>query len=160
LAGFLKKSVELLLFLIIALIFQVMFIPWLFPYLRVDIFLCFVISMCVFARFPHGLFAVIIMSVALQAFSCAKPGYLPFVYTLTYFLLDMLKGILFIDTIPAQIIFCFLFSLFIAASSKLFSHIIITDTGLLPILAGSVITAAICPFIVRRIGRILVKNEN
>lgn len=160
LAGFLKKAIKLLLFFVVAVTFQVKIIPWMFPDLRIDIFLCFVISLCIFARFPHGLLAVIIASFALQAFSGAKPGYLPITYTICYFLLDMIKYILFVDTIPAQMFFCFILSLLMAATSKFFYQISLADVGILSILASSALTAAICPIIVKYSGRILVRNEN
>lgn len=159
-AGFLKKVIKLLLFLVVAVTFQIKIIPWILPDIRIDMFLCFVISLCIFARFPHGLFAVIIGSFALEAFSGAKPGYLPITYTISYFLLDMIKYIIFVDTIPAQIFFCFILSLLMAATSKFFYQISLGDVGMFSILASSALTAAICPIVVKYSGRILVRNEN
>jgi hypothetical protein len=160
LEGFWKKSASLTLLVIISVIFQIKIFPWISTGLRIDLFLCLVISLCVFSRFRYGLIFVLIMSYMLQAFSGARSGFLPFCYLGSFLLLDLLKNILFLDTIPAQIFLCFILCVFVNLSAVLFSEMLLTDITWIPVIVGSILTAVICPLIIKLSRRILVNHEN
>jgi hypothetical protein len=160
LEGFWKKSASLILLVLISVIFQIKIFPWISTGLRIDLFLCLVISLCVFSRFPYGLVFVLGMSYILQAFSGARAGFLPFCYVGSYLILDLIKNILFLDTIPAQVVFCFLLCMLINLSAVLFSEMLLEDIAWIPVIAGSILTAAICPFIIKLSRQILVKHED
>jgi hypothetical protein len=160
LEGFWKKSASLILLVLISVIFQIKIFPWISTGLRIDLFLCLVISLCVFSRFPYGLVFVLGMSYMLQAFSGARAGFLPFCYAGSYLILDLIKNILFLDTIPAQVVFCFLLCMLINLSAVLFSEMLLSDIAWIPVIAGSILTAAICPFIIKLSRQILVKHED
>ena len=158
--GFWKKSASLILLVIISVILQIKIFPWISTGLRIDLFLCLVISLCIFSRFPYGLIFVLVISYMLQAFSGARTGFLPFCYVGSYLILDLIKNILFLDTIPAQIVFCFALCMLINISAVLFSEMPLTDIQWIPVITGSFLTAAICPFFIKLSRRILVYHEN
>ena len=158
--GFWKKSTSLILLVIISLIFQIKIFPWISAGLRIDLFLCMVISLCIFTRFPYGLLLVLGISYMLQAFSGAKAGFLPFCYIGSYLILDLIKNVLFLDTIPAQIIFCFLLCMLINLSAVLFSEMLLTNIQWIPVISSSFLTAALCHFFIKLSRRILVHHEN
>ncbi len=158
--GFWKKSASLTLLVIISVIFQIKIFPWISTGLRIDLLLCLVVSLCIFSRFSYGLVFVLIMSYFIQAFSGARAGFLPFIYLGSFLLLDLIKNILFLDTIPAQIILSFVLCILINLSAVLFSEMLITDVTWIPVIAGSVLTAVTCPFIINLCRRILVQHEN
>jgi hypothetical protein len=160
LEGFWKKSASLILLVLISVIFQIKIFPWISTGLRIDLFLCLVISLCIFTRFPYGLVFVLVMSYMLQAFSGARSGFLPFCYVGSYLILDLIKNIMFLDTIPAQIFFSFALCMLINLSTFLFSEMILADIIWIPVIAGSILTAAICPLFVNLSRRILVKHED
>ena len=158
--GFWKKSASFILLVVISVIFQIKIFPWISTDLRIDLFLCLVISICIFSRFPYGLILVLCMSYMLQAFSGARAGFLPFCYIGSYLILDLIKNILFLDTIPAQIVFCFVLYLFINLSAVLFSEMLLTDFQWIPVIIGSILTSIICPFFIKLSRQILVKHED
>lgn len=158
--GFWKKSASLTLFVIISVIFQIKIFPWISTGLRIDLILCLVISMCIFTRFSYGLVFVLIMSYFLQAFSGARAGFLPFCYLGSFLMLDLIKNIIFLDTIPAQIVLSFILCILINLSAVFFSEIVLTDVTWVPVITGSILTAMICPFIINFSRRILVQHEN
>jgi hypothetical protein len=160
LEGFWKKSASLTLFAIISVIFQIKVFPWISTSLRIDLLLCLVISLCIFSRFHYGLVFVLIMSYMLQAFSGARAGFLPFCYLGSFLLLDLIRNILFLDTIPAQVIFSFILCILINLSAVLFSEMMLTDVTWVPVVAGSILTAVACPFITKLSRHILVNHEN
>jgi hypothetical protein len=160
LEGFWKKSASLILLAVISVIFQIKVFPWISTGLRIDLLLCLVMSLCIFSRFRYGLIFVMIMSYVLQAFSGARAGFLPFCYLGSYLLLDIIKNILFLDTIPAQVILSFILCILINLSAVLFSEMVISDVRWIPVIAGSILTAAVCPFIIKLSRHIMVHHEN
>jgi cell shape-determining protein MreD len=160
LEGFWKKSASLTLLAVISVIFQIMVFPWISSDLRIDLLLCLVISLCIFCRFHYGLVFVLIMSYVLQAFSGARAGFLPFCYLGSFMLLDIIRNILFLDSIAAQMVLSFVLCIFINLSAVLFSDMLISDVRWIPVITGSILTAVICPFIIKLSRRILVNHEN
>jgi hypothetical protein len=160
LEGFWKKSTSLVLLVVISVIFQIKIFPWISTGLRIDLFLCLVISLCIFSRFPYGLILVLGISYMLQAFSGAKAGVLPFCYVGSYLFLDLIKNVLFLDTIPVQIVFCFVLCMLINLSAVLFSEMLLTNIIWIPVITGSFLTAVICPFFIKLSRHILVNHEN
>jgi hypothetical protein len=160
LEGFWKKSASLSLLVIISVVFQIKIFPWISTGLRIDLLLCLVISLCIFSRFSYGLVFVLIMSYFLQAFSGARAGFLPFGYLGSFLLLDLIKNIIFLDTIPAQIVLSFILCILFNLSAVLFSEMMLMDVTWIPVISGSILTAALCPFIINLSRRILVHHEN
>lgn len=154
--GFIKKSASLILLIVTIVLFQIKIFPWISSYLRIDLFLCFVMSLCMFTAFPYSLILVLVISYLLQAFSGAGAGYLPFCYTGAYLMLDLIKNILFLDTVPAQIVLGFLISMLMNLSAVLFSDMAARNVQWMPIIICSLLTAAACPFFIRFSRRVLV----
>jgi hypothetical protein len=100
------------------------------------------------------------MSYVLQAFSGARAGFLPFCYLGSFMLLDIIRNILFLDSIAAQMVLSFVLCIFINLSAVLFSDMLISDVRWIPVITGSILTAVICPFIIKLSRRILVNHEN
>lgn len=130
------------------LLLEVTILPWLWSSLRVDLFLGMVIGLVVYSPFPQGLFLVVLASVILQAFTGARTGYLPFAYVLAYFLLDLMKGLIYLENAIVQCLLGFLFNLAILYAAGLFVRLDVLQEGWLPILIGAALTAAACPVLV------------
>lgn len=127
---------------------EVTIIPWLWSSLRVDLFLGVVIGLVIYSPFSQGFFFVVLSALVLQAFSGARTGYLPFVYVCAYFILDQMKGLLFLENWVVQGLLGFLGNLAILFTAGLFVRLDVLQEGWLPILVGAGITAVACPFLI------------
>lgn len=124
---------------------EVTVIPAFWSNLRVDIFLGLLIGLAVYSPFMHGFLFVASAALLLQAFTGARFGYLPFAYVMAFFLLDVMKGIIFLENIVVQCLLGFFLNLVIVEAATLFVRMDVLQEGWLPLLAGAVCTAVVSP---------------
>lgn len=127
------------------ILIEVTVIPSLWSKLRVDLFLGLVVGLAVYSPFAHGFVFVALATLPLQAFTGARFGYLPFVYVMAFFLLDVMKGLFFLENLVVQCLLGFVLNLVIVKAATLFVHMDVLQEGWLPLLAGAGCTAAATP---------------
>ena len=137
-----------------AILVEVTVIPAFWSNLRVDLFLGLVIGLAVYGPFSHGFIFVALATLPLQAFTGARFGYLPFAYVMAFFLLDMMKGLIFLENIVVQSLLGFVLNLVIVEAATLFVRMDVLHEGWLPLVAGAVCTAAISPLMVYAVKQI------
>jgi len=133
---------------------EVTVVPALWSDLRVDFFLGLVIGLAVYSPFTQGFLFVALATLPLQAFTGARFGYLPFAYVMAYFLLDVMKGLIFLENIVVQCLLGFFLNLVIVEAATLFVRMDVLQEGWLPLLAGAVCTAAVSPAMAYAVKRI------
>ncbi|HQP31069.1 MAG TPA: hypothetical protein PLB81_07055 [Deltaproteobacteria bacterium] len=131
--------------LVVTVLVEVTVIPALWSNLRVDLFLGLVVGLAVYGPFSHGFVFTALSTLLLQAFTGARFGYLPFVYMMIYFLLDVMKGLIFLENIVVQCLLGFILNLVIVEAATLFVRMDVLQEGWLPLLAGAGCTALATP---------------
>jgi len=133
---------------------EVTVIPSLWSNLRIDFFLGMVIGLAVYSPFAHGFVFVAMASLLLQAFTGARFGYLPFAYVMAFFLLDVMKGLIFLENIVVQCLLGLILNLVIVEAATLFVRMNVLQEGWLPLLVGAVFTAVVTPVMAYAVKRI------
>lgn len=139
---------SLIFLLLVIILLEVTLIPYLSSTLRIDLFLGLVIGLAVYSPFPQGFFFMVLATLPLQAFSGARFGYLPFAYVMAYFILDLMKGLIFLENAVVQVLLGFILNLAIVESAAFFVPMNILQEGWLPLLAGATCTAILSPAMV------------
>jgi len=136
------------------ILMEVTVIPALWANLRIDFFLGLVIGLAVYSPFTHGFIFVASASVLLQSFTGARFGYLPFAYVMGFFLLDVMKGLIFLENIVVQCLLGFFLNLVIVEAATLFVRMDVLQEGWIPLVAGAVFTAVASPVMAYAVKRI------
>ena len=151
------------LFFALALIvaFEAGLLPEIAPMLKPDLFVGLLIGVSIFLPFNWGFGFVLVASLVLQIFSGGRIGYLPFVYVFGFLALDVVKHLVFLENLFAQVFFGVLLTLGVAYAAGFFVKVEVLSGNLswqfgLSVLLSGLLT----PLMVRLVGQLWREYEH
>jgi hypothetical protein len=150
----LRTQISLLGILFVAIFIETFLVPGLWGYLRIDFLIGMIIGVIVHLTFSQGLFFVMLSSLVLQGFSGARPGLIPLLYLFGYLLMEILKNVIYLENIFTQAIIAAAFNMLMAVAFAVSVGITPGDTEIWGLLAGSLITGTVSPFMISLIGHL------
>ncbi len=149
-----KYQISLFGILLAAVCLEATIIPSVWSPLRVDFFIGMIIGQIIFIPFSHGLVFVIVGSLVLQAFSGARPGFIPLVYIVAYLAVDVLRNLIYLENAFTQALLGILFYCLILAATIVLTEVSSLEELALPLAAGALLTGAVTPAMVWVVGRL------
>lgn len=155
----LRTQISLIGILFLAIFFETVVVPGIWNALRIDLFMGMVVGVIIHLGFSQGLGFVLLTSLVLQAFSGARPGLLPMIYLCVFFLLGLLKDIIYMENVLTQSILSAAFS-FLTALALVFSlDMTLSRAEFVPMATGAVLTGCLSPLMVELVSRLKKVHE-
>ncbi len=150
----LRTQISLLGIIFLAVFIETVLIPDVWSGLRIDLFIGMIIGIIIQMSFSEGLAFVMVASIILQAFSGARPGLIPMIYLCTFLVVDLLKGIVYMENVFTQLILAMVIYILAECSLVVFLDLSLTRSELIPLATGTVLTGLISPLLVVLIDRL------
>ncbi len=140
--------------LLVIIILEAVIVPGIWAPLRIDFFVGMIMGLVLWVPFDIGFAFLILGSIILQSFSCARAGYLPFVYVLTYLGLDVVRNIFYLENAVTQILFAMVFYVIGVILAEFFIDIKLSPGAWLHLLSGTLMTGLVAPLMVKLIEKL------
>ena len=148
----LRTQISLAGIIFLAVFFETVLVPGVWSMLRVDLFIGMIIGVMIHLSFSQGLTFVLVTSLLLQAFSGARPGLVPMIYLFIFFVVCLLKGIIYMENILTQLILAGVLSILVASALVISLDLNPSQTDLVSMAAGGVLTGLLSPLMVALVG--------
>lgn len=148
----LRTQISLAGIIFVAVFFETVLVPGVWSMLRVDLFIGMIIGVMIHLSFSQGLTFVLITSLLLQAFSGARPGLVPMIYLGIFFVVCLLKGIIYMENILTQLILAGVLSILVASALVISLDQNLSQAELVSMAAGGVLTGLLSPLMVALVG--------
>jgi hypothetical protein len=148
----LRTQISLAGIIFLAVFIETVLVPGVWSMLRVDLFIGMIIGVMIHLSFSHGLTFVLITSLLLQAFSGARPGLVPMIYLGIFFVVCLLKGIIYMENILTQLILAGVLSILVASALVISLDQNLSQAELVSMAAGGVLTGLLSPLMVALVG--------
>ncbi len=129
-------------------------VPGVWTPLRVDLMLGMIVGVVIHMGFSQGLFFVLVSSVALEAFSGARPGLIPLFYLGVFVVLEFVKDYIYLENAVTQAFLAAGFFALGAAGSLLLLDIVPPSPEMVPLAVGCVLTGCAGPFMAELVARV------
>jgi hypothetical protein len=147
-----RTQISLLGILFVAIFIQTFMVPGLWGSLRIDFLIGMIIGVIIHLTFSEGLLFVMVSSLVLQAFSGARPGFIPLLYLFGYLAMDILKNVIYLENVFTQAILAVVFNTLMVAAYAVSVNMTLGVIEIWHLLAGSIITGIVSPFIISMVG--------
>lgn len=154
-----KFQISLFGILFAAILLEVGIIPSLWSPLRIDFLIGMLIGQVIFIPFSQGFPFVILASLIVQAFSGARIGLLPFIYIAVFLTIDVLKHVIYLENMFTQAFLSIFFYSLIASATAVITGSNYLEDGVVPLVAGMIITGIVSPVMASVIGRLRTAYE-
>jgi hypothetical protein len=148
----LRTQISLAGIIFLAVFIETVLVPGVWSMLRVDLFIGMIIGVMIHLSFSNGLTFVLITSLLLQAFSGARPGLVPMIYLGIFFVVCLLKGIIYMENILTQLILAGVLSILVASALVISLDLNLSQADLVSMAAGGVLTGLLSPLMVALVG--------
>jgi hypothetical protein len=148
----LRTQISLAGIIFLAVFIETVLVPGVWSMLRVDLFIGMIIGVMIHLSFSNGLTFVLITSLLLQAFSGARPGLVPMIYLGIFFVVCLLKGIIYMENILTQLILAGVLSILVASALVISLDQNLSQAELVSMAAGGVLTGLLSPLMVALVG--------
>jgi hypothetical protein len=148
----LRTQISLAGIIFLAVLFETVLVPGVWSMLRVDIFIGMIIGVMIHLSFSEGLAFVLVTSLFLQAFSGARPGLVPMIYLCIFFVVCLLKGIIYMENIFTQLILAGILSILTASALVISLDLTLSQAELVSMAVGGVLTGMVSPLMVALVG--------
>jgi hypothetical protein len=148
----LRTHISLAGIIFLAVFFETVFVPGVWNSLRVDLFIGMIIGVMIHLGFSQGLTFVLVTSLFLQAFSGARPGLVPMIYLGIFFVVCLLKGIIYMENILTQLILAGVLSILVATGLVISFDLSMSEAELVSMVVGGVLTGMVSPLMVALVG--------
>ena len=148
----LRTQISLAGIIFLAVFFETVLVPGVWSMLRIDLFIGMIIGVMIHLSFSQGLTFVLITSLLLQAFSGARPGLVPMIYLGIFFVVCLLKGIIYMENILTQLILAGVLSILVASALVISLDLNLSQTDLVSMAVGGVLTGLLSPLMVALVG--------
>jgi hypothetical protein len=138
----------------LAIFLETFLVPGLWGPLRVDLLIGMSIGVIIHLSFSQGLVFVMVSSLLLQAFSGARPGFVPLLYLFGYFAMEILKNVIYMENVLTQFILAAAFNVLMVVAYAVSMNMVLVDVEMWPLFAGSLITGLLSPFMVAMVGHL------
>jgi hypothetical protein len=150
-----RVQISLVGILFVVLFIETIIVPELWSTLRVDLLIGMCIGVIIHLSFSQGLIFMMISSLTLQAFSGARPGFLPLLYLFGYLVLDLLKNVIYMENVLTQVLLAASFNvLMVAAYAVSMNMVVLGEAEMWPLFTGSLITGVLSPFMVAMVSHL------
>ncbi len=150
----LRTQISLVGIIFLAVFFETVLVPGVWSGLRVDLFIGMIIGVMIHLSFAQGLTFVLVTSLLLQAFSGARPGLVPMIYLCIFFVVWLLKGIIYMENIFTQLILAGVLSILVASGLVISLDLDISQAELFSMAVGGVLTGFLSPLMVTLVGHL------
>jgi len=147
-----RTQISLLGILFVVIFIQTFMVPGLGGSLRIDFLIGMTIGVIIHLSFSEGLLFILVSSLVFQAFSGARPGLIPLMYVFGYLVMDILKNIIYLENVLTQALLAVAFNALMAAAFAVSVNTILGEAELWNLLAGSLITGIVTPFMISLVG--------
>jgi hypothetical protein len=147
-----RTQISLLGILFVAIFIQTFLVPGLWGSLRIDFLIGMIIGVIIHLTFSEGLLFVMVSSLVLQAFSGARPGLIPLLYLFGYLVMDILKNVIYMENVFTQAILAVVFNTLMVAAYAVSVNMTLGVIEIGHLLAGSLITGIVSPFVISMVG--------
>jgi hypothetical protein len=148
----LRTQISLAVIIFLAVFFETVLVPGVWGRLRIDLFIGMIIGVIIHLGFSEGLTFVLVISLFLQAFSGARPGLVPMIYLCIFFVVCLLKGIIYLENILTQLILAGVLSLLVALALSISLDQNLSRADLISMAAGGMLTGFLSPLMVALVG--------
>jgi hypothetical protein len=148
----LRTQISLVGIFFLAVFFETVLVPGVWSRLRVDLFIGMIIGVVIYLGFSQGLTFVLVTSLLLQAFSGAREGLVPMIYLGIFFMVCLLKGIIYMENILTQLILAGVLSILVASALVISLDLNLSQADLVSMAAGGVLTGLVSPLMVALVG--------
>jgi hypothetical protein len=150
----LRTQISLAGIIFLAVFFETVLVPGVWSGLRVDLFIGMIIGVMIHLSFAQGLTFVLVTSLLLQAFSGARPGLVPMIYLCIFFVVWLLKGIIYMENIFTQLILAGVLSILVASTLVISLDLNLSQAELFSMAVGGVFTGLLSPLMVTLVGHL------
>jgi len=150
----LRTQISLLGIIFLAVFIETVLVPYVVSGLRVDLFIGMIIGIIIYLGFSEGLTFIMVASIILQAFSGARLGLVPMIYLCTFLLVDLLKGVIYLENIITQLILAVGIYILTAAVLVVSMDLNLTRVELISFSASAALTGLMSPLMVVLIDRL------
>jgi len=150
----LRTQISLLGIIFLAVFIETVLVPDIGSGLRIDLFIGMIIGIIIYLGFSEGLAFVMVASIILQAFSGARPGLVPMIYLCTFLVVDLLKGVIYMENILTQLILAMVIYILSASALVVSMDLNLTQTELMFLSASAVLTGLMSPLMVVLVDRL------
>ena len=144
----LRTQISLVGIIFLAVFFETVLVPGIWSSLRVDLFIGIIIGVIIHLSFAQGLAFVLVTAFFLQAFSGAGSGLVPLVYLCMFFVICLLKGIIYLENIFTQLFLAGALYILACAAIILSLDLNMSQAEFFSMTAGGVITGLLSPLMV------------
>jgi hypothetical protein len=155
----LRTQISLVGIIFLAIFFETVFVPGVWSGLRVDLFIGMIIGVMIHLGFSEGLTFVLVTSLLLQAFSGARPGLVPMIYLGVFFVVCLLKGIIYMENILTQLILAGVLSILVAYALTISLDLNLSRAELVSMAIGGLLTGMVSPLMVALVGSLKKSYE-
>jgi hypothetical protein len=148
----LRTQISLVGIIFLSVFFETVLVPGVWSMLRVDLFIGMIIGVMIHLSFSEGLTFVLVTSLILQSFSGARPGLVPMMYLCIFFVVFLLKGIIYMENIFTQLILAGVLYILVAFALTISLDLNMSQAELFAMAAGGVITGLLSPLMVGLVG--------
>jgi hypothetical protein len=150
---------KLLLILALIVALEAGLLPRLVPLFKPDLFIGLLIGVSIFLPFNWGFGFVLGSALVLQMFAGGRIGYLPFVYAFGFLALDLLKHLIFLENLFAQIFFGACLYLGVVYAAGFFVKAGSVGEPDWQLAVSAVVSGLVTPLMVRLVGRLWSEHE-
>jgi hypothetical protein len=150
----LRTQISLAGIIFLAVFFETVLVPGVWGMLRIDLFIGMIIGVMIHLGFSEGLTFVLVTSLFLQAFSGARPGLIPMIYLCIFFVVFLLKGIIYMENILTQLILAGVLAILVASVLVISLDLNLSQAELVSMAVGGVLTGFLSPLMVSLVGRL------
>jgi hypothetical protein len=150
----LRTQISLVGIIFLSVFFETVLVPGVWSVLRVDLFIGMIIGVMIHLGFSEGLTFVLVTSLILQSFSGARPGLVPMMYLCIFFVVYLLKGIIYMENIFTQLILAGVLYILVASALTISLDLNMSQAELFAMAVGGVLTGFLSPLMVALVGHL------
>ena len=150
----LRTQISLLGIIFLVVFIEAVVVPGIWSSLRVDLIIGMIIGIIIHLEFSQGLFFVMIVSLLLQAFSGARPGLVPLVYLGAFLVLELLKGLVYLENVFTQVLLAAAIFALASGAVVLSMDLTFTHVEIIPLAIGAMLTGLASPAMVALVERL------
>ncbi len=147
-----RTQISLFGILFLAVFLDAVIVPGLWSGLRVDLLIGMLIGVIIHLSFSQGLIFIMIASLILQAFSGARPGFVPMMYLFGFLAIDILKNVIYLENVLTQLFLALVFNMLMVAAVFISMDMVLGPPEILSLSAGSILTGLLSPLMVYMVG--------
>jgi hypothetical protein len=150
----LRTQISLVGIFFLAVFFETVLVPGIWSMLRVDLFIGMIIGVMIHLGFSEGLTFVLVTPLFLQAFSGARLGLVPMIYLCTFFVVWLLKGIIYMENIFTQLILAGVLYILVTSALSISLDLHPSQAELVSMAVGGGLTGLMSPLMVAVVGHL------